>query len=90
MTSDIFFEVFFEKLLDFCRGLLYHAFIIKERVFRTMSDKAELIVDMYASKAFNDAAMRKYLPGDTYKQLKKPSILGVRWSPAWLISWPTA
>ena len=36
-----------------------------------MNEKAESVVEMYASKAFNDAAMRKYLPGDTYKQLKK-------------------
>ncbi len=41
-----------------------------------MNDTAEMIVDLYASKAFNDAAMRKYLPGDTYKQLKKTIDLG--------------
>ena len=41
-----------------------------------MYDKAEQIVDLYASKAFNDAAMRKYLPGETYKQLKKTIDLG--------------
>ena len=47
----------------------------KERVF-FMCDNAEQIVETYASKAFNDAAMRKYLPGETYKQLKKTIDLG--------------
>ena len=47
-----------------------------------MNDKAEAIIDLYASKAFNDSAMRKYLPGDTYKQLKKTIDLGRPLDPA--------
>ncbi len=34
-----------------------------------MNDRAEALIEMYASKVFNDGAMRKYLPGETYKQL---------------------
>ena len=29
------------------------------------------MLNNYASRVFNDGAMRRYLPGDTYKQLKK-------------------
>lgn len=36
-----------------------------------MYEKTDSISDLFASKAFNDDSMRKYLPGDTYKQLKK-------------------
>ena len=34
------------------------------------------IADIFGANVFNDAAMRKYLPGDTYKQLKKTIDLG--------------
>lgn len=36
-----------------------------------MNERSEALMSMYASQVFNDGAMRKYLPGDTYKQLKK-------------------
>ena len=42
--------------------------VMKKKGCSKVNDKAEAIIDLYASKAFNDAAMRKYLPGDTYKQ----------------------
>ena len=41
-----------------------------------MNEKQENMIRMYASKVFNDSAMRMYLPGDTYKQLKKTIDLG--------------
>ncbi len=50
--------------------------VMKKKGCSKVNDKAEAIIDLYASKAFNDAAMRKYLPGDTYKQLKKTIDLG--------------
>ena len=34
------------------------------------------IAEIFAENVFNDSAMRKYLPGDTYKQLKKAIDLG--------------
>ena len=36
-----------------------------------MNERSEALMAMYASQVFNEGAMRKYLPGDTYKQLKK-------------------
>ena len=36
-----------------------------------MNERSEALMSMYASQVFNDGAMRKYLPGDTYKQLRK-------------------
>lgn len=36
-----------------------------------MNEKSEALLALYATSVFNDNAMRKYLPGDTYKQLKK-------------------
>ena len=41
-----------------------------------MNERPESLTERYASQAFNDDAMRKYLPGDTYKQLKKTIDLG--------------
>ena len=38
---------------------------------RIMSNMNEYLGERYATRVFNDNAMRKYLPGDTYKQLKK-------------------
>ncbi len=36
-----------------------------------MNERADALINSYASAVFNDSAMRKYLPGETYKQLKK-------------------
>ena len=36
-----------------------------------MNERSEALIAQYGSSVFNDSAMRKYLPGDTYKQLKK-------------------
>ena len=36
-----------------------------------MNERSCDIVNRYACRVFNDDAMRRYLPGDTYKQLKK-------------------
>ncbi|MEA4919658.1 MAG: glutamine synthetase III [Clostridiaceae bacterium] len=36
-----------------------------------MTEKGDLLIETYASNVFDDNAMRKYLPGDTYKQLRK-------------------
>ncbi len=36
-----------------------------------MIEKGDSLITSYGSMVFDDAAMRKYLPGDTYKQLKK-------------------
>jgi len=41
-----------------------------------MNERSETLLSMYASQVFNDGAMRKYLPGDTYKQLRKIIDLG--------------
>ena len=36
-----------------------------------MNERSTEVLNNYASRVFNDGAMRRYLPGDTYKQLKK-------------------
>ena len=36
-----------------------------------MNERSTEVLNNYASSVFNDGAMRRYLPGDTYKQLKK-------------------
>ena len=36
-----------------------------------MHEKADYVSTIYASRVFNDGAMRKYLPGEIYKQLRK-------------------
>ncbi|MBQ2866661.1 MAG: glutamine synthetase III [Clostridia bacterium] len=36
-----------------------------------MNEIADKLMTSYASAVFNETAMRKYLPGETYKQLKK-------------------
>ena len=36
-----------------------------------MNERSSEVLNNYASRVFNDGAMRRYLPGDTYKQLKK-------------------
>jgi len=47
-----------------------------------MNERAEALLNVYASKVFDDKAMRKYLPGDTYKQLKKTIDQGKPLEPA--------
>ena len=36
-----------------------------------MNERSTEVLNNYASRVFNDGAMRRYLPGDTYKKLKK-------------------
>ena len=36
-----------------------------------MIEKGDSLIETYGSNVFDDNAMRKYLPGDTYKQLRK-------------------
>ena len=36
-----------------------------------MIEKGDSLIEAYGSNVFDDNAMRKYLPGDTYKQLRK-------------------
>ena len=36
-----------------------------------MNERSSEVLNNYASRVFNDGAMRRYRPGDTYKQLKK-------------------
>ena len=36
-----------------------------------MKERSSEVLNHYASRVFHDGAMRQYLPGDTYKQLKK-------------------
>ena len=35
-----------------------------------MTESGDSLLETYASNVFDDGAMRKYLPSDTYKQLR--------------------
>ena len=43
---------------------------MKERVI-SVTERGDSLIERYSSNVFDDTAMRKYLPGDTYKQLRK-------------------
>ncbi len=47
-----------------------------------MNQRAEALLNVYASKVYDDKAMRKYIPADTYKQLKKTIDQGKPLEPA--------
>jgi glutamine synthetase len=67
-----FLKVFFLKLLRFFgKGRMIKPLNCQKRGVSPMNERSTEVLNNYASSVFNDGAMRRYLPGDTYKQLKK-------------------